>query len=1184
MTTDTSEKGLENIIEDFLIDKKEERDGSLRWIRRESKDFNKDFCLDEGMLRSFLECTQKEKVSRARIFDAQLNTIKFYDRIRSQISQRGIIDVLRRGIEHNATIFDFYYPLPSKANPSAGEAYRQNRWSVVRQLHYSPTKTRDSIDMVLMLNGLPIVTMELKNRLSCQNCDDAIRQYRRDRNPKELLFMPKRCAVHFAVDDTQVHMCTKLSGESSWFLPFNKGVDDGAGNPFNAFGLQTSYLWEEILQKPSLSDIIENFAQVIKKRDENNGKTVEDIIWPRYHQLEVVRTLIADTRQKESGQRYLIQHSAGSGKSNSLTWLAFQLVNLKKDDDITPRFESVIVITDRVNLDKQIRDNIRAFCNNRSIVEWADDSDALKKALASGKKIIVSTICKFPFILQTLGKELASKTFCVIIDEAHSSQSGSMQSALNRILSGYGNRDMQVEDTEDGLNELLSYVVSGRMMAKNTNFYAFTATPKNKTLEMFGIPYEKENGETAYKPFHLYSMRQAIEEGYIRNVLENYITYDSFYKIIKTTEDNPEFDKEQASKKLRSWVESQPQTVEKKARIMVGHFLENVCHRMGGEARAMVVCNGISRAIDYYFAIKTQLQECGSPYKALIAFSGTKEYNGKHLDEAELNGFPSSKIEKVFRTGAYRFLIVADKFQTGYDEPMLHTMYVDKALKDVKTVQTLSRLNRCHPLKTETNVLDFVNKAEDIQQDFQRYYKMTSLSGETDINKVSDKLAVCDEAMIYTQEEVDEFNSKYWLGAQRQELDPILDACAERFRKMSEDNQNEDRQVEIKSAMKQFVRLYEFLSALMDINRIDWEKKNTFFHFLLKKLPVLKREDWTQGLLDLVDFERYRVVKRSDESIKLENKNSEVAPIPVGQTTGGNTEPDMSTLEQIVDDFNQVFGDVEWGDPDIVKNQIRQVVSKLQENDAVRDSLLNNDENIQMDTISEHIKYELGIVTQNSTEMLQRYLNQPNIQSKLDTLVHMRLQEIVNPAFNEQLLSDKLQEEFSHDFRELCGVKYRQLEEVIQWMFKIFDAKTIKSLDGIKDTKRTLNLAYRTIGRNEDLKDWFKLLNINLEAFMKKIYYMVNGKELTKNDGKFVQLLDTVRAVGMDHLYNTEDEILFNMKSYYNFFYSLRNINAHNAPIIEDNNVRPGIHMVTAMYLYATMINITDMESGEYVD
>lgn len=1178
MATDTSEKGLETLIESYLLDTAGEREESSRWIKRTSNDFNKEFCLDEGMLRAFLESTQLDKVKRARIYDTPLNTRKFYERLKNQITQRGVVDVIRYGIDHNATPFDLYYPLPAKANLAAQAAYSQNRWSIVRQLHYSLSDTRNSIDMVFMINGLPIITMELKNELTTQNCDDAIHQYQFDRDAKELLFMPKRCAVHFAVDDAEVRMCTKLCGEDSWFLPFNKGCDDGAGNPSIEGKLKTSYLWEDILQKRMLSEILESFAQVVRKKNEKTGKIEENIIWPRYHQLEVVRKLIEDTRKNEGGQRYLIQHSAGSGKSNSITWLAFQLVNMKESDEITPRFESVIVITDRVNLDKQIRDNIRAFCNNKSIVQWADDSDALKNALAGGKKIIVSTICKFPYILQYIGKELAGKKFCVIIDEAHSSQSGSMQSALNRVLSGYGARDLNIEDNEDGLNELISYVASGRLMAKNTNFYAFTATPKNKTLEMFGTPYINADGETSHKPFHVYSMRQAIEEGFIMDVLQNYITYDSYYKIIKSTEENPMFDEDQANKKLRAWVESRPETVEKKARIIVEHFHESVCHKIGGEARAMVICNGIERALDYYYAIKELLEARNSPYKAIVAFSGTKEYNGVQVSESDINKFPSSKIEETFSEGLYRFLIVADKFQTGYDEPLLHTMYIDKPLKGVKTVQTLSRLNRCYPKKNDTYVLDFVNKAEDIQADFQRYYKQTILSRETDVNKLSDKLAVCDNSMIYTDEEVDLFNEKYWSGCERDEIDPILDKCVERFNELSNEDDGEHIQVEVKSAMKQFVRLYEFITALMEINRIDWEKKNTFFHFLIKKLPLLKKEDWTDGLLDMVDFEKYRIVKREEANIKLENRDSVIDPVPVGGTVGIKDNPNLATLEQIVDDFNQVFGDIEWGDPDTVRSQIRQVVSKLQESDEVRDSVLNNDEDMQMQVIHDNISTELGIVTANSSEMQRRYLSQPNIQSQLDTLILMRLQELINPAFNEQLLTEKLLEEFAADFKDLCGVRYRQLEEVIQCMFKVFDTETVSSLDGIKDIKRTLNLAYRTSGRDEDLRDWLKLLSMKLEAFMKKIYFIINGRELTKNDGSFVQFLDAAKAVGLNRLYYTEDEVLSNMKSYYNFLHSLRNVDAHNAPVIEDSNVRPGIHMVTAIYLYVTMINITDIE------
>lgn len=1182
MATDTSEKELENIIEACLIDLKGERDANFRWLKRTSNDFNRDYCLDEEMPRSFLQSTQPDKVARTRIYEVPTNTRKFLERLRNQITQRGVVDVLRHGVEHNATLFDLYYPTPVVANLKAHEAYEANRFSIVRQLHFSNLRTADSVDVVLMLNGLPIITMELKNRLSGQDVDCAVRQYRNERDSKELLFMFKRCAVHFAVDDAEVKMCTKLEGASSWFLPFNKGVDNGAGNPVNEGGLKTAYLWEEILQKPRLSEILENYAQVIREKDPDTGKIKEKNIWPRYHQLEAVRELLTDTQKHYGGQRYLIQHSAGSGKSNSITWLAFQLVNLKLDDCLTPRFESIIVVTDRVNLDKQIRDNIRAFCNNKSIVAWADDSEALKSALAGGKKIIVSTICKFPFILQTLGSELASKRFAVIIDEAHSSQSGSMQSALNRVLAGFGHRDVEIEDNEDGLNELLEYVVAGRMMARNTNFYAFTATPKNKTLEMFGIPCKGENGEIAHKPFHLYSMSQAIEEGFIMDVLEHYTTYNSYYKILKATEANPEFDKDQAAKKLRIWVESHPETVAKKARIMVEHFHENVCHKMGGEARVMIVCNGIQRAIDYYFTIKQILEQRNSPYKTIVAFSGTKEYKGKQVGEADLNGFPSGKIESTFRSGAYRFLIVADKFQTGYDEPLLHTMYVDKPLKDVKTVQTLSRLNRCHPLKEETYVLDFVNNTNDIQADFQRYYKKTILSHETDVNKLSDKLAVCDDAMIYEEEEVNLFNQKYWSGASREELDPILDQCVERFNQLPEAEES-NRQIEIKSAMKQFVRLYEFLTALMDIHRVDWEKKNTFFHFLLRKLPKIGKEDWTEGLLELVDFDKYRIVREGEKQIKLENQNALIDPIPVGQSVASMPDPNLTTLEQIIDDFNLIFGDIEWGDPDTVRQQIRQVVTQLQQNDEVRDSMLNNDEDMQMQVIHDNISTELGVVTANSSEMQRRYLTQPSIQEQLDNLVMMRLQEQINPAINEQLLTEKLLEEFTPDFKELCGVSYRSLEEVVEWFFKVLDTPTVSSLDGIKKLKRTINLIYRTQGRTEDLQDWLKLLLNRFEAYMKKMYYIANKRELTREDGGYVQFLDAAKALHVNKLHFTNESKLINFKTYYEFVHAQRNAESHTAPVIDNAHILPGIHMTTAMYLYATMINITDMESGEHI-
>lgn len=1153
------------------------------YIKRTSGDYNKEFALDEGVLRKFIDDTQHENAERARIFANEQNTRKFFERLRNQITQRGVVDVLRHGIEHNATKFILYYPTPVGGNVAAAAQYRQNVFSEIRQLHYSQNAPSLSVDMTLMVNGLPILTMELKNNISCQSTDDAVHQYCTDRDPKELLFQKKRLAVHFAVDDETIMMCTELKGGQSWFLPFNKGVNDGAGNPVNPNGLKTSYLWEYILQKPCLSDIIENFACVIKEKDEETGKTKEKVIWPRWHQLKAVNRLIEDSHQHGRGTRYLIQHSAGSGKTNTITWLSFKLVNMKEQDGVTPHFRSTIVVTDRVVLDKQIRNNILAFINNKSIVAWADDSDALKKALSGGKSIVVTTIEKFPFILRTLGQEMASSNFAVVIDEAHSSQTGGMASALNRILSGYGYKGQQNVENEDGLNELMEYVVAGRMMAKNVNFYAFTATPKNKTLEMFGTPTVKEDGETGHDPFDVYTMKQAIEEGFILDVTRHYITYDSFYKILKDTEANPEFDRDQAAKKLRAWVESRPETVEKKARIMVEHFHESICHKIGGEARCMVVCNGIERAIDYFYAIKQLLKQRNSPYDAIVAFSGTKEYKGRMLDETQQNKFPSSKIEKEFNKGNYRFLIVADKFQTGYDNPLLHTMYVDKTLSDIKAVQTLSRLNRVHPKKMDTCVLDFVNKAEDIQNAFQKYYKQTTLARETDINKVSDLLAVCDQSLVYTEEDVADFNMKYWNDVPRQQIDPILDQCVERFNAIGEED-GEERQAEIKGAMKMFVRTYEYIAALTPYGNKTWEMKNTFFHFLLRKMPKLKREDWTEGLLELVDFDKYRVTKKTDEDIRLQNQDTDIDPVPVGKPHGFTQDPNMETLEKIVDDFNDIFGDVDWGDADVVRQQVKTVVQNLQQNDEVRDALLNNDEDVQLQEVHDNISRELGVITANSSEMQRRYLSQPEIQQRLDALVLMRLQEQLNPEVNEKLLQEKLVEEFTADFMQLCGVRYRSLEEVAEWLFKVLDADTIQNLDGIKKIRRIINLIYRTQGRDEDMQDWLQLLLGGFELYLKKMYYLREGQELSRQDGKHVQFLDAAKAMGVNRLHYDVEAELNQMKTYYEFVHAQRNDTAHQAPVIDNKDVKPGIHMTMAMYIYSTMISITDMEISGIID
>ena len=764
----TSETGLEKIIVGWLV----KENG---YEQEAPHAYNKDFALVDKWVERFVTETQPEKVKQSMCFASPSERLKFFTRLSNEITKRGVTDVLRKGYKFNGSTFDLYYPLPSELNPSAKVAYGHNIFGVIRQVMYSKVNTNE-IDFVVFINGLPLATFELKNNFTGQAYENAIAQYRTDRDPKELLLQKKRCAVHFAVDDCQVWMCTALAGKDSWFLPFNCGVNGGAGNPVIEGDTMTSYLWKDVLTKPTLSNIIENFAQVISSEDKKTHKVKETVIWPRYHQLDAVRTLLNVTKMSNIGRRFLIQHSAGSGKSNSITWLAYQLVTLLQPNQ-EPFFDSIIVVTDRVNLDKQIRDNINAFQRLSNLVGWADKSGTLRELLTGGKKIIISTIFKFSFILDEIGSSLKDKRFAIIIDEAHSSQNGSLSANLATGISGNAtpviplktgrytyevdgypsmiadNYDVTYDEPED-IEDKIHRIIKGRKMAKNANYYAFTATPKNKTLEMFGDKVERINEEPLYIPFHEYTMKQAIEEGFILDVLKNYTPYSSYYRVLKAVEDDPEYDKKKALGKIRSYVERQPETIEKKAEIIVEHFLKKVYMKIGGKARAMVITSSIERAIEFYKVITKMLEERNSPFKAIVAFTD-KEIDGKVVTEAELNGFPSAEIEQRVEQEPYRFLIVADKFQTGYDQPLLHTMYVDKQISDLKAVQTLSRLNRCHPKKQDTFVLDFANDPEMIRQSFQRYYKTTILEGESDVNKLSDLTETIEAFNFYTQDDVD---------------------------------------------------------------------------------------------------------------------------------------------------------------------------------------------------------------------------------------------------------------------------------------------------------------------------------------------------------------------------------------------------------------------------------------------
>ena len=685
--TNVKEEGLESLIFNSMT--------AFGWLGGKSGDYDREYAVDLEQLATFVETTQEDAAVGLELrVDGPIRR-KFLAQLQGEITRRGTIDVLRKGINHGKYQVDLFYGSASPENPKAVARHAANRFSITRQLRYSREETKRALDLGLFINGLPVATFELKNSLTKQTAEDAEEQYKRDRDPRETLFLFGRCVVHFAMDDQEVRMCTALKGSKgmamdSWFLPFNQGWNQGAGNPPNPYGIKTDYLWRRILTPGGLTGILENYAQIVEEKNEKTGKKKRVQTFPRYHQLDVVRKLLADAAWFGAGKRYLIQHSAGSGKSNSIAWLGHQLIGLRKDGQDV--FDSIIVVTDRRILDKQIRDTIKGFAQVSSIIGAVKEGDGrsktqqLSKFLKQGKKIIISTVQTFPFVLDQIGEEHRGKKFAIIIDEAHSSQGGRTAAAMSMALSEAG-----AEEEEETMEDKINRIIESRKLLPNASYFAFTATPKNKTLQIFGIPY-RVGDEVKHRPFHSYTMKQAIQEGFIIDVLKNYTPVESYYRLAKTVEGDPEFDVKKARKKLRRYVEGHDKAIRDKAEIMVDHFLEQVIgqNKVGGQARAMVVTGSIQRAIQYYFAFRDYLTEIKCPHKAIVAFSGEPEYKGEKVSEAKLNGFPSGDIVDRIQEEPYRFLICADKFQTGYDEPLLHTMYVDKVLSAVSKPCRLS--------------------------------------------------------------------------------------------------------------------------------------------------------------------------------------------------------------------------------------------------------------------------------------------------------------------------------------------------------------------------------------------------------------------------------------------------------------------------------------------------------------
>ena len=870
-------------------------------------DFNARYAIDEQRFWDFLKTTQKDEL--AKIQKQSDWKLKILERLDRMIKKYGIIRLLKKGLEVDDAQFTLLYVLPmASSSEQVKKNFESNQFSVTRQVKYSLSNPKEEIDMVLFVNGLPFSTLELKNHWTGQNAKvHGQNQYKYKRDITQPLLNFGRCLVHFAVDTDEVYMTTKLNGDGTFFLPFNLGHNFGKGNPPNPFGHKTLYLWEEVLTRQSVANIIQHFVRFDGKDTDSLSK--KTLYFPRYHQMDVVRKLIADASFKGVGQTYLIQHSAGSGKSNSITWAAFQLIETYPENDTVPGnkgvnnplFDSVIVVTDRRLLDKQLRENIRDFSEVKNIVAAAYSSKELKENLENGKKINITTIQKFPFIVDGIA-DLSDKRFAVIIDEAHSSQSGSAADNLNRAMGNNGHEEEE-SDPQDKILEAMR----SRKMRDNASYLAFTATPKNNTLEKFGVC--QEDGK--YKPFHLYSMKQAIEEGFILDVLANYTTYRSYYEIEKSIEDNPLFDTIKAQKKLRAYVERHEQTIATKAEIILDHFISRIVNtkKLKGQAKAMVATQSIEAAIRYYFAIQNLLKAKGNPFKVLIAFSGKKTVDGIEYSEDSINGFAEKDTRDKFEEDDCRILVVANKYLTGFDQPKLTAMYVDKKLQYVMAVQALSRLNRSADKlgkKTEDLfVLDFFNSTDNIKESFDPFYTATSLSRATDVNVLHELKSNMDDVGVYEWLEVEDFVDKYFKGVNAQDLSPIIDFAADRFNSGLEMDDNAKADFKIKA--KQFVKIYGQMASILPFEVIKWEKLFWFLKFLIPKLIIVDpNKDKLDELLNSVDLSTYGLERvRLNTNIGLDASETELDPQNPNPRGIHNPDPDEDPLDLIIKAFNE---------------------------------------------------------------------------------------------------------------------------------------------------------------------------------------------------------------------------------------------------------------------------------------
>jgi type I restriction enzyme, R subunit len=910
-----TEKKFEEHIEDHLK--------SVGYSTTHFSEYDHNLCLIKDQVTDFIQKTQPEQWGRLTEIYGVDTENKILSRISSEISKRGIIDVLRNQVIDRGVYLDLCYFEPkSDLNPDHLKLFKSNQFTVVRQLHYS-TRNENSIDMGLFINGLPIITMELKNQLTGQNVKHSENQYRNDRDPKEPLLQFKRCLVHFCVDNNKVSMTTRLSGAKTSFLPYNRDLE----NPPVSNGYRTEYLWTDVLTPNSLLDILENFVHVSKEKEfffnkktqKIDTKTNEVLIFPRYHQRDLILNFRKSIKKDSVGTNYLVQHTTGSGKSYSIGWLSHSLTSLYRSKGDTKRmFDTVIVVTDRNVLDDQLRNTIISLSKTDGVVSGVDNSQELKNVLESGKDIVVTTIQKFPFISETISS-LGDRNFAVIIDEVHSSQSGEMSKNLKKSLS----KTDDMDDDEFDYEEMLRLEIQNRGKQDHISFFGFTGTPKEKTLELFGT----KTSDGQFVPFHIYSMYQSIHEGFTLDVLQNYTTYKRYFKVKQTKDDDVEVPAGRGKRELIKYADSHELTIRTKVNIILDHWIEKGSKEIQGRSRGMLVTQSRKHCVLYFKEINRQLEERGLSFRSLVGFSGEVSVDGEKYTETGLNRTieHEGNVPLGLKNPKFRLLVVANKFQTGFDEPLVQTMYVDKKLGGVQCVQTLSRLNRTTSGKTQTFVLDFVNEPEDVQESFQRFYQSTILDGETEPNRLYDLVRDISDFHLYTPEDVNSF-CQIFFDPKRDEgsLHPILDSVVDKFQNIEDDEIKE----EFRSKIQSYVRMYGYLSQIISFTDVELEKSFVFLKFLNKKLP--KRDIGKLDISDTIDLDSLRIQKIHEKDYGLTSIDTVVDPPDF--EGGGVSEPKYDFLSEIINQINTTHG-INFTDED--KVDLSRLKKRLIENTEI---------------------------------------------------------------------------------------------------------------------------------------------------------------------------------------------------------------------------------------------------------